>query len=55
MSELPYGDHVVVHSLQLFLGGVEGIRWRVELICLEALIGEPDFEGLIIFLSNKSM
>ncbi len=55
MSKIPYGNHVVVHPLQLFLGGVEGIRWRVELICLEALIREPDFEGFVIFLSNKSM
>lgn len=55
MSELPYGNHVVVHPLQLFLGGVEGVWWRVELICLEALIGEPDFEGFIIFLSTGSM
>ncbi len=49
----PYGYHVVVHPPEFLLGGLEGIRRRIEFICFEALIGESDFKGLVIFLSIK--
>lgn len=47
---VPHGDHVVVHLLQLGLGGVERVRGRVKFVCLEALVGEADLEGLVILL-----
>ena len=43
----------MVHLLQLRFGGMEGIWRRVELICLKALIREPDFERLVIFLKSS--
>jgi hypothetical protein len=50
MGNLPDGHHVVVHLLQLLLGGVQGVGWWIELVGLERLVGEVDGEGLIIFL-----
>lgn len=47
---LPNRDHVIVHLLQLFLGDIERVwRW-VELVRLEALVGEVDGKDLIVFL-----
>ena len=40
----------MVDLLQLLLGGLQSVRGRVELIGLEALVGEADSEGLVIFL-----
>jgi hypothetical protein len=51
---LPYGDHVVVHLLQLLLGDIECVRRGVELVCLEGLIGETNLEGLVILLGPVS-
>jgi hypothetical protein len=51
---VPDGDHVVVHLLQLLFCRFEDIWGRVEFVGLEALVGEPDFEGLVIFLSYQS-
>jgi hypothetical protein len=51
---LPYGDHVVVHLLQLLLGDIECVRRGVELVCLEGLVGETDLEGLVILLGPVS-
>jgi hypothetical protein len=45
-----HGDHVVVHLLQLLLGCVKGERGRVELVGLEALVGELDLKGLVVLL-----
>lgn len=48
---LPCGYHIVVHLLQLLLRGIHGVwRW-VQLIGLEALIGETDLERLVILLN----
>jgi hypothetical protein len=47
---VPYSDHIIVHLFQLGLGGVERVLGRVELIGLEALIGETDLKGLLVFL-----
>jgi hypothetical protein len=47
---VPHGDHVVVHLLELLLGGLEGVRGRVELVGLETLIGETDSERLVLLL-----
>jgi hypothetical protein len=47
---VPYGDHVVVHLLQLLLGDVHCVWRRVELVCLEGLVGEADLERLVILL-----
>jgi hypothetical protein len=44
----------VVHLLQLLLGGLQSVRRRVELISLEALVGETDGERLVIFLYSAS-
>ena len=52
-GSLPGGDHVVVHLLQLLLGGVKGVGWWVELVGLEALVGEADLEGLLLGLCNQ--
>lgn len=49
---IPDNDHVVVHLLQLLLGNLKGVRRGVELVGLEALIAEPDGEGLIIGLAG---
>jgi hypothetical protein len=49
---IPDDDHVAVHLLQLLLGDLEGIWWRVQLVCLEALIVELDLEWLFVGLSN---
>jgi hypothetical protein len=48
--DIPSGNHLVVHVLQLLLGGLEGIWWWIELVGLEGLVGKTDFEWLIIFL-----
>lgn len=49
---VPYRDHVVIHSLKLILCSMQGIRGRIELIGLEALVGKPDLEWFIIFLTD---
>jgi hypothetical protein len=51
---LPYGDHVVVHLLQLLLGDIERVWRGVELVCLEGLVRETDLEGLVIRLRPVS-
>jgi hypothetical protein len=51
---IPHRDHVAVHLLQLLLGGLQSVRRRVELIGLEALVGETDGERLVIFLQCAS-
>lgn len=53
MVLVPHRDHVVVHLLELLLGGLEGVRGRVELVSLEALIGETDSEELFILLLKR--
>ena len=53
-SAVPYPDHIKVHLPQLGFSGLESIGRRIELIGLEALVGEPDFEGLVIFLLTDS-
>ena len=50
MLYIPYRDHIVVHLLELLLGGVECVWWGVELVGFEAFIRKIDFEGLIILL-----
>lgn len=50
-----HGNHVVVHLLELALGGVQGVCGGIELVCLEALVGELDLEGLIILLLRVSI
>ena len=52
-SDVPDGNHVVVHLLQLVLGHLNGVGRGVQLVCLEALVGKVDLEGLIIRLSSK--
>lgn len=47
-----HGDHVVVHLLQLLLGGLEGEGGRVEHVGLEALVGQLDLEVGVILLYN---
>jgi hypothetical protein len=47
---VPHRDHVVVHLLELLLGGLEGVGRRVQLVGLEALIGKTDSERLVILL-----
>ena len=47
---VPYSNHVVVHPLELLLCGVESVWRRVKLVGFEALVGELDFERLVIFL-----
>lgn len=49
-KRIPDRDHVVVHLLQLLLGGLQSVRRRVELVGLEALVGEADGERLVILL-----
>jgi hypothetical protein len=49
-ERIPDRNHVVVHLLQLLLGGLQGVWGRVELVGLEALVGEADGEGLVILL-----
>lgn len=51
-SHIPHCHHVVVHLLQLLLGGLEGVRRGVQLVGLESLIVEADLEGLVIFLER---
>jgi hypothetical protein len=51
---LPYGDHIVVHLLQLLLGHIERVWRRVELVCLKGLVGETDLKGLVILLKTIS-
>lgn len=48
----PYGDHVAVHLLELFLRGLEGIWRRVEFVGLETLIGKLHLKRLVIFLNR---
>lgn len=52
---VPDSDHVVVHLLQLLLGGLERVRRGVELVCLEGLVREADLEGLVIRLRAVSI
>lgn len=40
----------MVHLLQLLLGGLQGVRGRVEFVGFEALIAEVNSEGLILSL-----
>ena len=49
----PYFDHIRIHVLQFSLGSVQGVGRRVQFVGFEALIGEPDFERLVIFLSQS--
>lgn len=49
---IPNRDHVVVDLLQFLLGGLQCIGRRVELVGLEALIGEPNGEVLVILLKS---
>lgn len=49
-AEIPYRDHVVVDLLQFLLGGLHGVGRGIELVGLEALIGEAHGEGLILLL-----
>ena len=51
---IPDRDHVVVHLLQLILGGLQGVWGRVELVGLEALVGETDGERLVILLEQSN-
>lgn len=51
---IPDRDHVVVHLLQLLLGGLQGVWGRVELVGLEALVGETDSERLVILLYSTA-
>lgn len=51
-GDIPDCYHVVVHLLQLLLGGLQSVRRWVKLVGLEALVGESDCEGLIIFLQH---
>lgn len=50
---LPGGYHIVVHLLQLLLGSVKGVRRRVKLVSLEALIRKLNLEWLIILLQPR--
>lgn len=50
IGRIPDRNHVVVHLLKLLLGGLQGVWGRVELVGLEALVGEADSEGLVILL-----
>ena len=52
-GNLPGGNHVIVHLLQLLLGGVECVGRWVELVGLEALVGEADLEGLLLGLCDQ--
>jgi hypothetical protein len=52
-SVVPHSNHVVVHLLQLLLGHLQGVRRRVDLISLEALIGEADGKRLVLFLQHR--
>lgn len=49
-AAIPHRNHVVVHLLELLLGDLQGVRGRVDLVGLEALVGEADSEGLVILL-----
>ena len=44
----PHGDHVIVHLLQLGLGGVHVVGGWVELVGLEGFIAQDDLEGLVV-------
>ena len=50
---IPYCHHVGVDLLQFPLGGLKGVRRGVELVGLEALVGQPDSEGFILLLDTK--
>jgi hypothetical protein len=43
----------MVDLLELLLGGLESVRGWVELVGLEALIGETDSEELLILLLKR--
>lgn len=43
----------MVHLLQLLLGRVQGVRRRVQLVRLKALIRQRDLEDLIILLHTQ--
>jgi len=53
MYYIPNGDHVVVHLLQLLLRSHQLVWGRVEFVCLETLIGELDWEWLLIVLHTN--
>ena len=52
-GHIPDCYHIVVHLLQLGLGGVEGVGWGIEVVRFEALVGELDLERLVILLLNS--
>jgi hypothetical protein len=47
---IPGDDHLAVHVLQLLLGHLQGVRRRVQLVGLEALIAEVNRERLVFGL-----
>lgn len=49
---LPYGDHIVVHLLELLLGDLHCVWRRVELVGLKGLVGEADLERLVVLLQT---
>ena len=51
---IPHSDHVVVHLLELLLGHLQGVRRRVDLVSLEALIRETDSERLVLILLERA-
>jgi hypothetical protein len=52
-GSVPDRDHVVVHLLELLLGGLQSVWGRVELVGLEALVRETDGEWLVILLMKR--
>ena len=54
-GSLPNFDHIRVYPLQFLLRCLEGVWRRVEFIGFKALVGESDFEGLVIFLFGQCM
>ena len=49
-AHIPGGNHILVHLLQLGLGGLKSVGGRIKLISLEGLIGELDMERLLVLL-----
>ena len=54
MGHPPDGDHVTVHLLELLLCRLQRVRWRVELVRLEALVAQIDGKWLIVRLVGVS-
>ena len=50
MANVPYRNHIIVHLFELLLRGIKGVGRWVEFVRFEALFGELDLEGLVIFL-----